>query len=129
MPSTEGFVQACNAQAAVDIDSHMIVENHITQQTNDKQQIEPALDRLIPGRRAPTVPGIANLIMQSMVAGSSQAREQMLQANLADYYQNIHVRGVGMLQFDSVHSAVETGYRESIGPLREWAKRQGLVST
>ncbi len=88
-----------------------------------------ALDRLIPGRKAPSVPGIANLIMQSMVAGSSQAREQMLQANLADYYQNIHVRGVGMLQFDSVHPAVETGYRESIGPLREWAKRQGLVST
>jgi transposase len=46
MPSTEGFVQAYNAQAAVDIDSHMIVENHITQQTNDKQQIEPALERL-----------------------------------------------------------------------------------
>lgn len=46
MPSTEGFVQAYNAQAAVDIDSHLIVENHITQQTNDKQQIEPALERL-----------------------------------------------------------------------------------
>jgi transposase len=46
MPSSEGFVQAYNAQAAVDIDSHLIVENHITQQTNDKQQIEPALERL-----------------------------------------------------------------------------------
>ena len=39
MPSTEGFVQGYNAQAAVDIDSHLIVENHLTQQTNDKQQI------------------------------------------------------------------------------------------
>jgi len=28
MPSAEGFVQAYNAQAAVDIDSHLIVENH-----------------------------------------------------------------------------------------------------
>ena len=46
MPSSEGFVQAYNAQAAVDIDSHLIVENHITQQPNDKQEIEPALDRL-----------------------------------------------------------------------------------
>jgi len=46
MPSSEGFVQAYNAQAAVDIDSHLIVENHITQQPNDKQQIEPALERL-----------------------------------------------------------------------------------
>ena len=46
MPSSEGFVQAYNAQAAVDLDSHLIVENHITQQTNDKQQIEPALEHL-----------------------------------------------------------------------------------
>ena len=43
MPSAEGFVQAYNAQAAVDIDSHLVVENHLTQQTNDKQQMEPAL--------------------------------------------------------------------------------------
>ncbi len=46
MPSSEGFIQAYNAQAGVDIDSHLIVENHITQQPNDKQQIEPALAQL-----------------------------------------------------------------------------------
>jgi len=46
MPSHEGFVQAYNAQAAVDIDSHLIVENHLTQQPNDKQEVEPAQDRL-----------------------------------------------------------------------------------
>jgi transposase len=46
MPSSEGFVQAYNAQAAVDIDSHLIVENHITQQPNDKQEIEPTLKGL-----------------------------------------------------------------------------------
>ena len=46
MPSSEGFVQAYNAQAAVDIDSHLIVENHITQQSNDKQEVEATLKRL-----------------------------------------------------------------------------------
>ena len=46
MPSSEGFVQAYNAQAAVDIDSHLIVENHITQQSNDKLEVEPALKGL-----------------------------------------------------------------------------------
>lgn len=46
MPSSEGFVQAYNAQAAVDIDSHLIVENHLTQQPNDKQEIEPTLKQL-----------------------------------------------------------------------------------
>tara|TARA_R110002072_G_C7891636_1_gene528850 strand:- start:56 stop:1408 length:1353 start_codon:yes stop_codon:yes gene_type:complete len=46
MPSSEGFVQAYNAQAAVDIESHLIVENHITQQPNDKQEVEPTLKGL-----------------------------------------------------------------------------------
>jgi transposase len=46
MPSSEGFVQAYNAQAAVDVDTHLIVENHITQQPNDKQEVEPTLKRL-----------------------------------------------------------------------------------
>lgn len=46
MPSSEGFVQAYNAQAGVDIDSHLIVENHLTQQPNDKREIEPALKQL-----------------------------------------------------------------------------------
>ena len=46
MPFSDGFVQAYNAQAAVDIDTHLIVENHITQQPNDKQEIEPTLRKL-----------------------------------------------------------------------------------
>ena len=46
MPSSEGFVQAYNAQAAVDIDTYRIVANHITQPPNDKQEIEPTLKRL-----------------------------------------------------------------------------------
>ena len=37
MPSSEGFVQAYNAQAAVDSDAQLIGENHITQQANDKR--------------------------------------------------------------------------------------------
>jgi transposase len=46
MPSSEGFVQAYNAQAAVDIDTYLIVENHITQQSNDKLEVEPTLKGL-----------------------------------------------------------------------------------
>jgi transposase len=47
MPSSgKGFEQAYNAQAGVDIDSMLIVEGHITQNPNDKQEIEPALQKL-----------------------------------------------------------------------------------
>lgn len=47
MPSSsEGFEQAYNAQAGVDVDSMLIVENHITQQSNDKQELRPAVKNL-----------------------------------------------------------------------------------
>jgi len=47
MPSSDkGFVQAYNAQAAVDVDTMLIVESHISQATNDKQEIIPALAAL-----------------------------------------------------------------------------------
>jgi hypothetical protein len=41
-----GFEQSYNAQACVDIETLIIIENHLTQQTNDKQEIEPAIQKL-----------------------------------------------------------------------------------
>jgi transposase len=47
MPSSDkGYVQAYNAQAAVDVDTMLIVESHISQATNDKQEITPTLTAL-----------------------------------------------------------------------------------
>jgi len=47
MPSQGGgFEQAYNGQAAVEIDSMLIVGNHITQQSNDKLEVTPAVENL-----------------------------------------------------------------------------------
>jgi transposase len=47
MPSQGGgFEQAYNGQATVDIDSMLIVENHITQQSNDKLEVTPSVETL-----------------------------------------------------------------------------------
>jgi hypothetical protein len=46
MPSNEGFKQSYNAQAGVDADTHLIVEQHISQQPNDKQEVVSTLERL-----------------------------------------------------------------------------------
>ena len=47
MPSSgKGFVQAYNGQAAVDVDTMLIVESHISQSSNDKQEITPTLASL-----------------------------------------------------------------------------------
>jgi transposase len=41
-----GFEQSYNAQAGVDVGSHMIVEEHVTQACNDKQELKPTLEGL-----------------------------------------------------------------------------------
>jgi len=47
MPSSDkGFVQAYNAQASVDVDTMLIVESHVSQAPNDKQELVPALEAL-----------------------------------------------------------------------------------
>ena len=47
MPTSGGgFEQAYNVQAAVDVENGLIVENHVTQATNDKREVEPALEEL-----------------------------------------------------------------------------------
>jgi hypothetical protein len=39
-----GFEQCYNAQAAVEVDSMLIVGQHVTEQANDKQQLAPVLE-------------------------------------------------------------------------------------
>ena len=47
MPTSGGgFEQAYNAQASVDMDRMLIVGNHVSQNPNDKQEVEPALVQL-----------------------------------------------------------------------------------
>ena len=47
MPTSGGaFEQAYNAQAAVDVNTMLIVAQHVSQHPNDKQEIEPALKQL-----------------------------------------------------------------------------------
>lgn len=47
MPTSGGgFEQAYNAQAAVDVDTMLIVAQHVSQHPNDKQEVAPALDHL-----------------------------------------------------------------------------------
>jgi hypothetical protein len=46
MPSADGFIQGYNAQAAVDVDSMLVIAATLTQDTNDKRQVEPILSEL-----------------------------------------------------------------------------------
>lgn len=46
MKSKEGFVQAFNAQAAVDAEAQIIVAQAVTQDANDKRQLAPMIDAI-----------------------------------------------------------------------------------
>ncbi len=55
-----GFEQSYNAQACVDVETMLIVENHVTQNANDKKEIEPALEALA---RLPAVLGKVDVLL------------------------------------------------------------------
>ena len=46
LTSSSGWQQAWNLQNSVDMNSYMILGGHVSQATNDKQQLSPALDSL-----------------------------------------------------------------------------------
>ena len=46
MASSDGFVQGYNAQAAVDVDTHLVVSHHVSDCSNDKKELAPALEAL-----------------------------------------------------------------------------------
>lgn len=41
-----GCEQAFNAQGGIDVETHMLVEPHVPQNPNDKQEIKPALEKI-----------------------------------------------------------------------------------
>jgi hypothetical protein len=78
MPSSDkGFVQAYNAQAAVDVDTMLIVESHISQAPNDKQELTPTLAALntLPEKlgKVDTMLADAGYYSDDNVASSEQA--------------------------------------------------------
>ena len=72
-----GFEQTYNAQAAVDTESKLIVAAHITQQTNDKLELEPTLKNLaaLPKRLG---------IVTELLAGSGYFSETNVNARVGE---------------------------------------------
>ena len=82
---------------------------------------------LNPFKKPIKAPAIGAVIMQSMVLGSSIAREQALKKGMADYYQNIHLKGVGLLDFDKVDYAEKIGYEMSLQPIKDWLESDNIL--
>jgi predicted acylesterase/phospholipase RssA/CRP-like cAMP-binding protein len=85
-----------------------------------------ALSRLRRGGTAIEVPSIVVTILRSMLVGADTTRQQMVRDGLADVYLSIHLRKVGLLEFDQVEPVEQVGYEQSIGPLRAWVEGGGI---
>lgn len=82
--SSGGFEQAYNAQALVDIATHLIVGGHVTQAPNDKQELTPALDAA--GKLPEELGGITRLLADSGYFSKTNvetATEQKIQPLIA----------------------------------------------
>jgi predicted acylesterase/phospholipase RssA len=79
--------------------------------------------RFVPWLKPVRAPRVGVVLMQAMMVGSNLLREQMLQNGMADYYQNIYVRKVGMLDFKAIKRAERVGYESVIEPLRHWLEK------
>ena len=72
-------------------------------------------------------PGVAEVLMQSMVVGSAITRDKSLNRGLADFYCNIQLPDVGLLDFNAVREVEQRGYDTVIGALKQWLASQGPV--
>jgi transposase/DNA-binding protein H-NS len=80
--SSGGFEQTYNAQAGVDVETHLIVEQHVTQHTNDKQEIEPALAAI---EHLPEALGEAENLLADTGYFSEDNVEKCVQASLVPF--------------------------------------------
>jgi hypothetical protein len=83
MPSSSGgFEQAYNAQAGVDVETHLIVAQHVTQHPNDKQEIEPAVAAI--GQLPEALGEVENLLADTGYFSAANV-ETCTQASLVPY--------------------------------------------
>lgn len=87
--ASKSFEQAYNCQAAVDSESQIIVAANVTQQTNDKQQLEPMVETI-----KKNTGGAKPQKLSADTGYFSQLNMEYLEEEGIDAYVAIHTRGI-----------------------------------
>jgi predicted acylesterase/phospholipase RssA len=69
------------------------------------------------GRERSPYPGISAVLMRSMITASMQERDRQVGNGLADFYLNLDMRGVSMLDFSDPVSVATRGYEAAMPAL------------
>ena len=135
MPVSGGsFEQSYNAQAGVDVDSHMIVSEHVTQACNDKQELEPTLSEL---NNLPPKLGKADKILCDAGYYSEENLKAVEEAEMTPYIPagrekhneqlEARINGAGPVPEEGAGAAERTAHRmKTEAGRREYGKRKGV---
>jgi predicted acylesterase/phospholipase RssA/CRP-like cAMP-binding protein len=67
-------------------------------------------------------PRMSAVLMRSMITASMRERDSQVQAHLADYYLDLDIRGVSMLDFNDPAGVARRGYEAAMPQLEQWLR-------
>lgn len=78
---------------------------------------------------APSYPALIQVVMNSMLVGSAQARREAVDGDDIDLYLSLNLQGVKLLDMGMMQTASERGYDESLPHLTQWLLENPLRAT
>ncbi len=72
------------------------------------------------GSKKNQYPGLAAVLMRTMLIGSNRDRDRTVQSGRIDCYLDLELRGIGLLEFDTVAPVAERGYAASVDRIGDW---------
>ena len=77
-------------------------------------------------RRTTPYPGVASVLVRSMITSSEGKRARMRTDGTVDLYLDLDMPGVGLLDFNKIRPAVERGYQVSKPLISEWLETRSV---
>jgi predicted acylesterase/phospholipase RssA len=80
--------------------------------------------------RAPTdYPGVSSVLLRSMLTGAVHNQQAAMRDGVIDLLLQLHLPGVGLLEFDRVHDVAQSGYLDAVDPVTEWVSTQPWIGS
>lgn len=72
------------------------------------------------GRGADAYPGLASVLVRSVLVGSMQERDRVVDEAIADLFLSLNLEGVGLLDFDDPEPVIRMGYEAALPQIESW---------
>jgi len=79
------------------------------------------------GRAKSDYPSVSSVLLRSMLTGAVHNQERTLRDGVIDLLVQMHLPGVGLLDFDRVREVAGVGYHDSLESIGDWATEQSWI--